>query len=461
MAKGKLDPVTEARRNIVLGFLTVILLGALLLMLPISQANGKITSFLDALFTSTSAVCVTGLVVKDTGTYFSTLGQFIILLLIHIGGLGYVTMMTLIYLARGEQVGLRQKISVAVQLNKPDFSGVTNLLVFSLKVSLTFELIGAILLSIRFIPQMGPIKGIWASIFHSISAFNNAGFDIMGGFKSLTDYVNDPLINITIMLLIIAGGLGFIVWEELLEYTKSFIQGMKGEGRKMKITDLSIHTRIVLSTTAVLIIIPAILILIFEWLNPDTIGNLPLSGKILASLFQAVTPRTAGFATLDMAKMMMPSILLITFLMFVGGSPGGTAGGIKTTTFVVVLEYLKSFMQNKRSIILRSRRLAEDTIKLALAIFIIQFITVSMSIFFLSIVMPNAPFEDIVFEAFSAIGTVGLSRGLTTQLNDLGKIIIIITMFLGRVGTISVLAGYIYTPKKELYTLPEDDIAVS
>ena len=461
MAKGKLDPVTEARRNIVMGFLAVILTGAILLMLPIAQAQGKLTSFIDALFTSTSAVCVTGLVVKDTGTYFSFFGQLVILILIHIGGLGYVTMMTLIYLARGEQVGLRQKISVAVQLNKPDFGGVTNLLMFSLKVSLIFETIGALLLSIRFIPQFGIVKGIWASIFHSISAFNNAGFDIMGGFQSLIQYVSDPLVNMTIMLLIIAGGLGFIVWEELLEYSKSFIEGLKGNGRRMKMSNLSIHTRIVISTTVVLIIVPAVMLLIFEWFNPATIQNLSLSGKIWASLFQAVTPRTAGFATLDMSKMMLPSILLITALMFIGGSPGGTAGGIKTTTFIVVLEYLKSLMRNKKSVIIRSRRIAEDTVKLAVAIFILQLITVTTSIFFLSIVMPQAHFEDILFEAFSAIGTVGLSRGLTGQLNTLGKIIIIITMFLGRVGTISVLAGYIYTPTKELYTLPEDDIAVS
>ncbi len=461
MAKGKLDPVTEARRNIVMGFLAVIITGAVLLMLPFSSASGRLTSFLDALFTSTSAVCVTGLVVKDTGTYFSFFGQLVILLLIQIGGLGYVTMMTLIYLARGEQVGLRQKISVAVQLNKPDFGGVTNLLWFSLKVSLIFETIGALLLAFRFVPQFGMLKGTWSSIFHAVSAFNNAGFDIMGGFKSLSDYVSDPLINIVIMGLIIAGGLGFIVWEELLEYSKSFIEGIRKKGRRMKISDLSLHTRIVISTTVVLIIIPAIMLLIFEWFNPYTIGNLNIGGKLWASFFQAVTPRTAGFATLDMSKMMLPSILLITFLMFVGGSPGGTAGGIKTTTFIVVLYYLKSLMQNRKGVILHSRRIAEDTVKLATAIFILQLITVSISILFLSIAMPNASFEDIFFEAFSAIGTVGLSRGLTLQLNNLAKVIIIITMFMGRVGSISILAGYIFTPKRELYTLPEDDIAVS
>jgi len=461
MAKGKLDPVTAARRSIITGFIILILTGTILLMLPISQAEGKPTSLIDALFTATSAVCVTGLVVKDTGTYFSFFGQMVILLLIQIGGLGYVTTMTLIYLARGEPVGLRQKISVAVQLNKPDFGGVTNLLTFSLKVSLFFEIIGATILAIRFIPQFGLTKGLWSSIFHAVSAFNNAGFDVMGHFKSLTDYIMDPLVNIAILTLIVAGGLGFIVWQELLEYSKSFIAGIRGKGRKIKISDLSIHTRIVLSTTMTLIVLSMLMLLLFEWFNPHTIGNLPLSGKLWASLFQAITPRTAGFSTLNMSVMTLPSILLITFLMFIGGSPGGTAGGIKTTTLVVILHYIQSIMENRKDVILRNRRIAEGTIRLALAIFILQLMVVSTSILFLSIVLPNADFEDIFFEAFSALGTVGLSRGLTGELGTAGKIIIIITMFMGKVGTISILAGYIFKPKRELYTLPEDDIAVS
>jgi trk system potassium uptake protein TrkH len=283
----------------------------------------------------------------------------------------------------------------------------------------------------------------------------------MGGMKSLVDYASDPLVSITVMLLIIAGGLGFIVWQELGYMLKRVLAWLKKESKAPSKTDLSLHTRLVLRTSFWLIIIPTFIIAAIEWNNPGTLGKLDLTGKILASVFQAVTPRTAGFSTINIGNILAPTAILIAFLMFVGGSPGGTAGGIKTTTFVTVLAYLKSFMASRKRVTLLNRTIPEDTVNLAVSITLLQLGLATISMFLLSITEHGKPFLAIFFETFSALGTVGLSRGITPSLSPLGKIIIIFTMFAGRVGIISILAGYIFTPKKEYYSLPEDDIAVS
>jgi len=324
-----MEAAIKARRLIVRSFAAVILVGAVLLALPIASRGGGFTNFVDALFTSTSAVCVTGLIVKDTWDYWNFAGQFIIMLLIQFGGLSYLTITTFtLLLLTGARIGLRTRITLASQWNVNSLQGVVKLLGFTVRFALLVELIGALLLSITFIPyylnSRGLAGGIWASVFDAVSAFNNAGFDIHGGFKSLSEFAQDPVVNLTIMGLIIAGGLGFVVWSEIFQKVRQ------------KKFYFSLHTRIVLGVTLALIVLGALLIGIFEWNNPKTLGPLSISGKILAAFFQSVTPRTAGFATINHGYATLPTLLITMLLMFIGGSPGGTAGGIKTTTFFSV-----------------------------------------------------------------------------------------------------------------------------
>lgn len=448
-----MEDAIRARRLIVRSFAAVIIIGAILLSLPVAARSHSFTDFIDALFTSTSAVCVTGLVVKDTWDHFNFLGQFIIIMLIQFGGLSYLTISTFILLfLTGARIGLRTRLTLASQLNVNTMQGIAKLLSFTVKFALGAEALGAVLLCFKFIPYYSPTRGvaggIWAAIFDSVSAFNNAGFDVQGGFKSLSQFVADPVVNLTIMGLIVAGGLGFVVWSEIFQRVKE---------RKFV---FSLHARIVLSVTTILILGGTALIAIFEWNNPRTLGALPLSGKLWAAFFQSVTPRTSGFATINHGYATMPTLLLTMFLMFVGGSPGGTAGGIKTTTFFAVTQYLKAIMTGSNRVHVAHRTIKWSILDTANAVLILNLVIAVISIFFLSIFEPALPLQKIAFEVFSALGTVGLTTGITPTLSAGSKIVLILTMFVGRVGVLTILTGYIFKPELPSYTYPEEDIIV-
>ena len=343
----------EPTQIMVIGFAIVILIGAILLSMPISTQNGESIGFLDALFTSTSAVCVTGLIAVDTSTYWSFFGQLIIITLIQIGGLGFMTVTTLFSLIIKKRINLKERLLIQESLNQIDLSGLVKLTRYILLTTFFIEGTGALLLSTVFIPQFGILNGIWYSIFHAISAFCNAGFDLMGvvsgPFSSLTYYVNNFTITITISLLIILGGIGFPVILDVI--------------RNKKLSKLTIHSKVVLFSTIVLIAFGMLFILLLEYNNPNTLGKLGFGGKILASLFQSITIRTAGFNTIDLAAMRESSIFVMIILMFIGASPASTGGGIKTTTIATLILTVKSFILEKQDIEVCKRRISETTVK--------------------------------------------------------------------------------------------------
>jgi len=439
---------------VVLSFLAVIITGAILLMLPYSSLSQRFTDPITAIFTATSATCVTGLVVVDTGTHWSLFGQIVILLLIQIGGLGYMTISTFFLIFANRRVTLRQRFLLKEGLNVYKLTGIISFAKTIFFTVLFFEGLGAFALSLRFLKDFTPVKSIWMGIFHSISAFCNAGFDIVGNFKSFTGYANDLTLNLTVMTLIIFGGIGFyVIWEILNKIRDRFTSG---ERKK-----LSLHSKLVLRITAILIISGAIFILLLEWNNPATLRGLPLRGKILSSFFHSITPRTAGFNTLN-TGLMNPATLLITiFLMFIGGSPGGTAGGVKTTTFAVVIFLLLSAFKEKTPITSNGR-----TIKLSIvrrAVFITGFaVFIILVSTFLILVAQGQKFTllQALFEVTSAFGTVGLSTGITGQLSSFSRIVIIATMFIGRVGPLSFILSFATRKEKIHPEYPEEEVAV-
>ncbi len=408
-----------------IGFALIIGIGAILLNLPIMTVSGERVGFINALFTATSAVCVTGLVVVDTGTYWNTAGQIVIILLIQIGGLGFMTMASLIAMIIGKRISLQGRLMMQESLNSYNISGVVRLTKYVVILTFVIEAIGALLLSIRFIPQFGMGRGIYLSIFHAVSAFCNAGFDLMGNFTSLTSFVEDPLVNFTIMGLIICGGLGFAVILDLLNF------------RTYK--RWTLNTKIVLTTTAVLLLFGFLTTVLLEWTNPNTLGNLSFGGKILASLFNSVTPRTAGFNTLPMDLLRPATLVIVISLMFIGGSPASTAGGIKTTTIALVFLHIFCITQGKKDTEVFRRRIQREALDRALAILGIGISIIVLILVLLSITEPAADFMEIMFEAFSAFGTVGLSIGLTGKLSLFGKIIIAFAMFFGRLGGLTIV----------------------
>lgn len=440
----KLKPV----QVLVLGFAGIILLGTFLLMLPISTVGDARIGFVNALFTSTSAVCVTGLVVVDTGTYWTFWGQLFILLLIQIGGLGFMTMATSVAILLGKKIGLKNRLIMQEALNQFSLSGVIRLTKYVILTTLFIEGVGALLLSIRFIPLFGLWKGIFASIFHSVSAFCNAGFDIMGNGVGLMNFVEDPLVNLVVIGLILLGGLGFAVVADILRYpeTKKF----------------SLHSKLVFTMTGILLSIGFLMVFILEFNNPETLGNLSLKGKILGALFQSVTPRTAGFNTVDMASLRLPTVMMTILFMFIGGSPGSTAGGVKTTTFGMVLLKVISVVRGEDDVEFAHRRIARETINRALAIVIIGAGIVAFEVMVLSITESHLTLEQLLFEAFSAFGTVGLSLGITSKLTLAGKLVISAGMFFGRLGplTIVLAIGNRRNNYKKLIRYPEGKIIV-
>lgn len=433
----------------VLSFGGVIIIGALLLMLPISSQSGQITSFINALFTATSAVCVTGLVVVDTGTYWTVFGKTIILILIQIGGLGFMTMTTSIAIVLGKKIGLRNRMIMQEALNQFSISGVVRLTKYVIMATFSIEIVGALLLSTRFVPLYGLKNGLYYSVFHSISAFCNAGFDITGNYQSLTAFVRDPIVNLVVMTLIILGGIGFAVIADLSTF-KTY--------RK-----LSLHTKLVLLMTATLLIFGFVFIFALEYNNPNTIGNFTFGEKVMAAMFHSVTPRTAGFNTLDLNGLTVPSRFITMILMFIGGSPGSTAGGIKTTTFGMLILYVISIFKGSDDINFSNRRISKEAVHKALAVvFISSFLVVIMT-FMMTVFEGSFSLEQIVFETMSAFGTVGLSLGITPYLGVMGKIILTIMMFLGRLGPLTIVIAISKKAaqnKKDLLRYPEGKIIV-
>ena len=414
-------------RWVLLSFMALILIGTLLLMLPISSKQKINTPFLDCLFTATSASCVTGLIVKDTATYWSTFGKIVILCMIQIGGLGVITMTLSLIKFSGRKISLYQRSITQDSLSASHGGGVFKMVAFILSMTLLFELIGALLLSITFIQEFGLIDGIAKAIFHSISAFCNAGFDIMGNYSSLTKYVGNTYINIVIMLLIVFGGLGFYTWEDI-------------KNNKFNISKYTLQSKIIIITSIILIIFPAIYFYYGEYYD------LPIKERLLSSIFQSVTTRTAGFNTTDQAKLSDSGSLISILLMLIGGSPGSTAGGFKTTTIaVLVISLLSVFKQNDEAYCY-SRRIPDSTIKAASAIFLLYMSLFTFSAIIISSI-ENLPLIDCLFETASAIGTVGLTTGITPSLKNITRIIIIFLMFFGRVGCLTLV--YAFLPKNE------------
>lgn len=437
-----------------LGFLAVILMGTLLLALPVASVNQRSIGFHDALFTATSAVCVTGLVVLDTGTAFTLFGKVIILLLIQIGGLGFMIFATLVMVALGRRISLRNRVLIRESMNTTSLGGLVRLSKWFSMLAVLTELGGALLLSIRFIPRYGVQKGILFSIFHSVSAFCNAGFDLFGNYRSLSQFQRDPMVLFTITLLIILGGLGFFVLNEFLHYRFHF--------RKF-----SLHTKLVLTISGILLIVGTLLVLVLEWDNPATLGNRSLNfgEKLMNAFFQSTTLRTAGFSTLDQARLTDSSKLVNVLFMFVGASPASTGGGVKTTTISVVLLLIVSVIRGRDTVSVFGKQLPLNTIRRALAIVVISLGMIIVSTCALSISerISGKDMLDLIFEATSAFATVGLSSVSTPTLNPFSQTLLIPLMYFGRVGPLTMafaLASRLDNNPRNRMRYPEEKIMI-
>ncbi len=428
---------------IILGFAGVILLGALLLMLPISSTGGNVTPFNETLFTSTSAVCVTGLVVRDTGSYWSTFGQTVILALIQIGGLGVVTVAASFALLSGRKISLMQRSTMQDAISAPKVGGIVRLTRFILRGTFLIELLGALAMLPVFCRDYG-WRGIWMAVFHSVSAFCNAGFDILGTgnnlYPSLTSYAGSPIINITIMLLIVTGGIGFLTWDDICE-------------NKLHFHHYRMQSKVILVTTAFLLVLPAIFFFFVDF------SSLPIGKRVLASFFQSVTPRTAGFNTVILSDMTGASQAVMIFLMMIGGSPGSTAGGMKTTTLAVLIANAAATFRQHESVQFFGRRIECGVVKTAATV-----VTMYLALFFggaiFISVYENLPLSSCLYETASAVGTVGLTLGITPQLHIPSQMVLIMLMYLGRVGGLTLIYAALSGKRAETAKLPLDQIAV-
>ncbi|MDY3918971.1 MAG: TrkH family potassium uptake protein [Candidatus Limivivens sp.] len=434
-------------QTIALGFAVIILAGACLLTLPVSSRDGSWTGFADALFTATSATCVTGLVTLDTWTHWNLFGQLLILLMIQVGGLGFITIGVLLSMMLHKKIGLRQRGMVSESMNAIQMGGVVGFVKRVLIGTAAVEGIGALLLSVRFCQELGFFRGVYYGIFHSISAFCNAGFDLMGyqaPFNSLVNYSGDWLVNLTLVGLIVTGGIGFLVWDDLLKNRWHFSR-------------YRLHTKIVLVTTAVLIVGGTILFYLFE--RDNLMKDMGAGEAFLCSLFASVTTRTAGFNTTDIGAASEASKLLNVILMYIGGSPGSTAGGIKTTTIVIFLLYMRSMFQKTKNISICKRSLEPDAIKRATAIAgTNMFLALTAALILCGI--QSLPLEDVLIETFSAISTVGMSAGITREFHLISKVVVMILMFCGRVGTLSVALSFTERRKASPIEYPEEKILI-
>jgi len=436
-----------------LSFLLVILLGSVLLALPISSADGNAVPYLDALFTSTTSTCVTGLVTLPTVSTWSIFGQIVILILIQVGGLGVITIMSGLMLLLNREMGISDRLLIQDAFNLNTMSGLTGFIRNVLFGTFIIEGIGAVLYMPVFVPEFGA-KGIWMSVFNSVSAFCNAGIDIIAE-NSLCNYATNPLINIVTSALIILGGLGYIVWWDVLRVIKS-----RTPNNRKVFRHLTLHSKIAIAVTAGLIIGGAILIFIFEYTNPLTIGKMSLFDKIQVSFFQSVTTRTAGFASVPQENLTNASAAVSILLMLIGGSPVGTAGGMKTVTIAVLVCSAIATIRNKNSATMFGRRISEDSIKKAVAV-AVAFFAIGTTSAVLLLATGNADVIDAVYETVSATATVGLSRNLTAALNTVGKLIIIVTMYFGRVGPISLAVALgSKSESQNVISEPTEDISI-
>lgn len=441
---------------ILLGFLFTIIIGTLLLSLPVSSASGQATPLIDALFTATTSVCVTGLVVVDTYAHWSFLGQFIILILAQIGGLGVVSITTAAMLILGQKVSLKDRLLIGSAFNLDTLSGLVKFMKKIILGTFIVEGAGAICYAFVFIPQFGWKKGIWASIFNGVSAFCNAGMDVIA-VDSLTQYVSNPWINFVTMTIIILSGLGYVVWWDVLRVLKMVKN--KEIPVKWMFRKCTLHTKIVLAMTGILLFGGAAIIFILEYNNPATLGNLTFGDKMMAALFQSVTTRTAGFFTIPQQNFLDATILVCIIMMFIGGSPSGTAGGVKTTTIAVILIAAMSIIKGTEEAEAFKRVIPLKTIRKALAVALVSLAVLLAGIVALSAVT-GGNLVDVAFEVASAVGTVGLTRGFTSTMNIAGKLIIIVCMYLGRIGPISLAIAIQSKKKTGLASFPEEDVTV-
>jgi trk system potassium uptake protein TrkH len=415
-----------ATETIAMGFGFIIIVGALLLMLPLSNKSGEAIPFLNALFTATSATCVTGLVVYDTWTQFTLYGQVVILLLIQIGGLGFMTIAILFFFVLKKRIGLRERTLLTEAVSAMRLGGIVRLVKRILIGTLAIESVGTILLALRFCPRFGFWKGLWYGVFHSISSFCNAGFDLMGTlepYSSLVHFADDIVVNLTVSSLIVVGGIGFVVWNDI-------------RNKGIKFRNYELHSKVVLSATAILILVSAVSFFITE--RDASMSGMSVYQRVLASLFQAVTPRTAGFNTIDMRALSNAGTLLTMGLMFVGAAPGSTGGGNKVSTFTVMLLAVASYMRGREDVDVFQRRLEPTLIRRAFCSALFYFLF-SMTAVFVICSTQTFALKDVIFEVLSALGTGGLTAGITVDLSSLSRFVIILLMYSGRIGSLAVI----------------------
>ena len=435
--------------QIVMGsFCLMILTGTFLLMLPFATSDGKGASFLDALFTATSASCVTGLIVQNTATYWSWFGQFVIIALIQVGGMGVVTMAFVLFVASGRKIGLKTRFVMQDSIAAPQVGGIIRMIDWILKVTIAIELIAAVLLAVSFYPEYGLLKSIWMGIFHSISAFCNAGFDILGDttpYISVVDYASHLPINLILTFLIIIGGIGFFVWEDIYRCGLHF--------RRYKL-----HTKLALQTTFALLLIGFFFFFFLEF-SRDDVWDLSLKDQIIASWFQAVSPRTAGFNTVDLTKLAEPTVLFTVLLMLIGGSPGSTAGGMKTTTLAELILCTKSVLRGEASVRCFGRTIPQRILRNAVSITTL-YITLCIGAAMAISVLEQVPILTALYETASAVGTVGLTLGITPQLGTVSRLILIFLMYFGRVGGLTLIYVLAGSQAEDVAIFPKEEITI-
>lgn len=439
-------------RTICLGFLSIIIIGTILLLLPWSTTEPGFSNPITALFTATSAVCVTGLIVEDTGTYYTGFGQLVIVILIQLGGLGYMTASTFLLLLLGRKFRLKEKLAIQQSLDRPGMAGVLYLVKSIIATTLIVEITGIMLLMLVFSRDYGQPLALWLSVFHSISAFNNAGFSVFS--DSLVQYARSPLVNLVITLLIIIGGIGYQVMMESYYWMRARLSG-SSERRVF-----SLHFKIATTTTIFLLVFGTLIFLITEFSNPNTWGSFNFGEKVLAAWFQSVTTRTAGFNTIDIGQMTSAGLYITILLMFIGASPGSTGGGIKTTTFRVLLNTAQTVVQGRQQVLSYQRQIPIELVFKSVGVIITSILIVMAGTIMICISDPNISAIQILFEVVSAFATVGLSTGITASLSGFAKLILILIMYVGRVGLLLILNAIIGEVKPTNVRYPEEELLV-
>ncbi|WP_051237785.1 TrkH family potassium uptake protein [Lacticigenium naphthae] len=434
--------------KIIVSFISAALIGSIILSLPISQIPTSTATYFDHLFTAVSMVAVTGLYSVPVAHTYSLFGQFIHLFLFHFGGLGLITIVAAVIMQFGKSVSIKDEITLKEALNRDKLTNFKRFLLSVIRYSLLIELIGMTLLAFHFVPAMGWRKGLFTSLYLAASAFNNAGFDNLGTL-SLQPYVANPIINIAVPFLIIMGGIGFSVWFDVARNLKEFIIDRNMKGWKKQYRKLSLHSRLVLNWTSVLLFIGTFLFLLIEWNNPESIGKLSIAGKFQAGFFQSTTMRTAGFGTIDFTTVSLSTLIIFCILMFIGGSPGGTAGGVKTSTFALVTKLVSSEVKGHRNVNYKNHSLPIELIRRALVIVSVFLGVLFMGLILLALFDPDVPFEYLFFEAVSALGTVGVTANLTPTLSRMSQSVIMVMMLIGRIGPITIFTALGMRQKKK------------